>query len=141
LLGSSPSDLGPPRRSSLEGGLSLQWQKTSSPASDAGFDCSGTKQESKKNVIEQLDQFIFAEFQRIKSTNNLILKKAERNSKAAEREVKYWNNLVSVWERRNERSLEGARQRQAEAMHKEVFGGKTIIDLLHEIDNRLPAIV
>jgi hypothetical protein len=71
----------------------------------------------------------------------LILKKAERNSKAAEREVKYWNNLVSVWERRNERSLEGARQRQAEAMHKEVSGGKTIIDLLHEIDNRLPAIV
>lgn len=89
---------------------------------------------------KKIEQPIYYEFKRIRALKRINLKKAERNFKVAEKQAMYWNKFVTVWERRNERKLEATRRRQVETAEKGMFGGKSIQDLLSEIDNRMPAI-
>jgi hypothetical protein len=86
----------------------------------------------------RMENYIWAEFRRLKSIKSSTLKKAERALRLAEKEVKYWRNRFTIWERRNERRLEAERQRQNEALQKQQFGGKTMRELLSEIDQRMP---
>jgi hypothetical protein len=86
----------------------------------------------------RMESYIWAEFRRLKSIKSSTLKKAERALRLAEKEVKYWRNRFTIWERRNERRLEAERQRQNEVLQKQQFGGKTMRELLSEMDQRMP---
>ena len=105
-------------------------------ATDAPID----KRKPKKSVNERQEAFIYLEFKRIQSFKNQLAKQANRNVRLAEKEVKYWHKLVGRWERRNQKLLDAERQRQAEAKERVILGGKSIKELLQELDNRYPEI-
>jgi hypothetical protein len=94
----------------------------------------------KRKTAERMEQFIYREFGRIKSGKNQSLKQAERNVRAAEKEVKYWGKLVTVWEKQQQRKLEAEKQKQEEELQRELLGGKSLKEFLQEIDSRMPEI-
>lgn len=98
------------------------------------------KRKSKKNVNDRQEAFIYLEFKRIQSSKSQLAKQAGRNVRLAEKEVKYWHKLVGRWVRRNQKQLDAERQRQAEARERVVLGGKSIKELLQELDGRFPEI-
>lgn len=96
---------------------------------------------AEKAKNDRMDQIIYMEFNRIKREKNQLLKTASRNVRLAQKEVKYWTRLESVWERREERRLEHQRQQAAEAMQKACLGGKTTKELLKDLDDKMPTIL
>ena len=99
------------------------------------------KKSRNRNVNERLEAFIYLEFKRIQSSKTQLAKQADRNVRLAEKEVKYWHKLVGRWERRNRKHFEAERQRQTEAKERVVLGGKSIKELLQDLDVRFPEIV
>jgi len=99
------------------------------------------KPKKSRGVNERQEAFVYLEFKRLQSSKNQTMRQAERNVRVAEKEVKYWHKLMASWERRSKKQLEAERQRQAEVKEREALGGKSIKEVLHEIDGRMPLIV
>ena len=94
-----------------------------------------------KQHLHRMEMFIFREFQRIKSLKTQTAKDAERNVRAAEKEVAYWSKLAELYEKREERKLHQERIRQIQEEEREGFGGVTLKELLHDIDKRMPELI
>lgn len=97
------------------------------------------KPKSQKRIA--MERVIYREFQKIKSERSLFFRKAEKLKKAAEKEFKYWSRRAQLWERREERRklLESIRKQLEE--EKSRFGGHSLLDLVREIDKRMPELL
>eukprot|EP00977_Amphora_coffeiformis_P008882 scaffold2013_cov139-Amphora_coffeaeformis.AAC.2 len=100
------------------------------------------KQKKSKDPSERMDRVLHDEFRRIRSEKKTILRQAERDNRAATKEVKYWKNQVQISKRRELRE----QKRQVLQVHKreeekEVLGGKTARQMLQEVDKRMPELL
>jgi hypothetical protein len=87
-------------------------------------------QKEKKDT--RMERFIYREFQSVQAHKNHVLKQAEKDLRAAKREVKYWSKLVEKAENREKR-------REESSQHAE--HGLTLREILREIDNRTSELV
>jgi len=98
------------------------------------------KKPKKPGINERQELFVHLEFKSIQSSKRTSLLQAERNVRAAEKEVKYWHKLIQRWERLNQRQVDAQRQKQTEVKERSILGGKSIKELLQDIDARMPEI-
>lgn len=97
------------------------------------------KSKKKKDPSERMDKVLHDEFRRIRSHKKSALVQAERDNRAAIKEVKYWKHQIEAEKRkeiREQKKLEQQVQKVDE--EREVLGGKTARQLLKEIDDQLP---
>jgi len=100
------------------------------------------KSKKSKDPSERMDRVLHDEFRRIRSEKKTVLRQAERDHRAATKEAKYWKNQVQIAKRKEIRE----QKRQVLQVHKreeekEVLGGKTARQMLHEVDKRMPELL
>lgn len=96
---------------------------------------------SSAELSNRMERFIFREFQRIKSKKTHVFRQTDRLTRAAEKEVAYWQRQALLWERRKERRSETERQRHLSEQERATFGGGTLKQFLQEIDKRMPTLL
>jgi hypothetical protein len=106
------------------------------PPSETGTEPEPNKKKRKPD--ERMEKFIYDEFRRIKSEKTQTLALAERNVRAADKEVKYWKKLVDIEKRKAQRQLEAERQRQQEEQQRATLGGRSMKEMVQYIDSCLP---
>lgn len=90
------------------------------------------KESQKEKKDSRMERFIYREFQSIQAHKNQVLKQAEKDLRAAKREVKYWSKLAEKVENRERRREESSQL----AEH-----GLSLRDILREVDNRTSELV
>jgi hypothetical protein len=102
---------------------------------------SGTEPEpnkKKRKHDERMEKFIYDEFRRIKSEKTQTLALAERNIRAADKEVKYWKKLVDIEKRKAQRQLAAEKQRKLVEQQRDALGGRSMKEMVQYIDSCFP---
>jgi len=87
-----------------------------------------------------MDKFIYKEFKRLEKHRTCVLREAEKNSRIAEKEVKFWTKMVDQAETRESKLRQQAYRMKGQSFkdqEKALLGGITARDLLRDVDNRM----
>lgn len=95
------------------------------------------KERKTKDPAERMELFIFHEFKRVRGEKTSILKQADRDKRAADKEVRFWEKQVERADQRQQRRLEATtfKDEQREQL------GVTIKELMQQVDSRLPELL
>ena len=94
------------------------------------------KPKKTKDPTERMDKILHTEFRRLRSQKTHALRQAERDHRAAAKEVKFWTNYIEK-DKRKEMRQQKRQENQGKEEEKVLIGGKTPKQVLKEIDERL----